>query len=199
MIRNPPALQAEPEFLVINVPLTVVLALVLAFIAYAATEYAQTKRLESITRQFDTRTIVLIPIAIAINIILGATFDEGLEGIIRVSVVATGIEQERVQEQVAPPTAGMAELTRRLKSVAQPGTAPAASHHPLSVWSEADRKWVIPNGRFTLWIGRSSAELCDTVGDASDCLQDRSRRADWDRIQGPGPDRGSFEAECQGP
>jgi cell division protein FtsZ len=60
------------------------------------------------------------------NIIFGATFDEGLEGIIRVSVVATGIEQERVQEQVAPPTAGMAELTRRLKSVAQPGSAPAA-------------------------------------------------------------------------
>jgi cell division protein FtsZ len=62
------------------------------------------------------------------NIIFGATFDEGLEGIIRVSVVATGIEQERVQEQVAPPTAGMAELTRRLKSVAQPGPAQAASH-----------------------------------------------------------------------
>ena len=53
------------------------------------------------------------------NIIFGATFDESLEGIIRVSVVATGIEQERVQEQVAPPTAGMAELTRRLKSVAR--------------------------------------------------------------------------------
>ena len=44
------------------------------------------------------------------NIIFGATFDEGLEGVIRVSVVATGIEQERAQEQVAPPTAGMAEL-----------------------------------------------------------------------------------------
>ena len=40
------------------------------------------------------------------NIIFGATFDESLEGIIRVSVVATGIEQERAQEQVAPPTAG---------------------------------------------------------------------------------------------
>jgi cell division protein FtsZ len=54
------------------------------------------------------------------NIIFGATFDEGLEGIIRVSVVATGIEQERTQEQIAPPTAGMAELTRRLKSVGAP-------------------------------------------------------------------------------
>ncbi len=54
------------------------------------------------------------------NIIFGATFDESLEGIIRVSVVATGIEEERVQEQIAPPTAGMAELTRRLKSVGAP-------------------------------------------------------------------------------
>jgi cell division protein FtsZ len=59
------------------------------------------------------------------NIIFGATFDEGLEGIIRVSVVATGIEQERVPEQVAPPTAGMAELTRRLKSVGAPPVAHA--------------------------------------------------------------------------
>jgi cell division protein FtsZ len=69
------------------------------------------------------------------NIIFGATFDEGLEGIIRVSVVATGIEQERVTEQVAPPTAGMAELTRRLKSVGTPPAllAQAAAHsqpHP---------------------------------------------------------------------
>ena len=61
------------------------------------------------------------------NIIFGATFDESLEGIIRVSVVATGIEQERVQEQVAPPTAGMAELTRRLKSVGAPAGAARAA------------------------------------------------------------------------
>ena len=55
------------------------------------------------------------------NIIFGATFDENLEGIIRVSVVATGIEPARVQEQEEePPVAGMAELTRRLKSVAAP-------------------------------------------------------------------------------
>jgi cell division protein FtsZ len=63
------------------------------------------------------------------NIIFGATFDEGLEGIIRVSVVATGIEQERVPEQVAPPTAGMAELTRRLKSVGAPPLAATAQAH----------------------------------------------------------------------
>ena len=54
------------------------------------------------------------------NIIFGATFDEGLEGTIRVSVVATGIEPIQAQEQIAPPTAGMAELARRLKSVGAP-------------------------------------------------------------------------------
>jgi cell division protein FtsZ len=62
------------------------------------------------------------------NIIFGATFDEGLEGIIRVSIVATGIEQEIVQEQVAPPTAGMAELARRLKSVGAPQAQASRTH-----------------------------------------------------------------------
>src|SRR2546427_9604949 len=55
------------------------IALIIAFIAYAALEYAQTNRLDSITRQFDTRTIVLIPIAIAINIILGQTVAAALK------------------------------------------------------------------------------------------------------------------------
>ena len=56
-----------------------VISLVAGFLAYAATEYAQTKRFESISRQFDTRTIVLIPIAIAINIILGQTVAAALK------------------------------------------------------------------------------------------------------------------------
>lgn len=54
-------------------------ALLLGLIAYAATEYAQTGQLRSITSQFDTRTIVLIPIAIAINIILGQTVAAALK------------------------------------------------------------------------------------------------------------------------
>jgi cell division protein FtsZ len=36
------------------------------------------------------------------NIIVGATFDEGLDGIIRVSVVATGIDQVSAQRPLAP-------------------------------------------------------------------------------------------------
>jgi hypothetical protein len=58
---------------------TVLVALLVALIAYAVTEYAQTRRLDSITSQFDTRTIVLIPIAIAINIILGQTVSAALK------------------------------------------------------------------------------------------------------------------------
>ena len=55
------------------------IGLVVALVAYLATEYAQTKRLDSVTSQFDTRTIVLIPIAIAINIILGQTVAAALK------------------------------------------------------------------------------------------------------------------------
>jgi cell division protein FtsZ len=64
------------------------------------------------------------------NIIVGATFDESLDGIIRVSVVATGIEQALISRNAAAPapaatnTAGspatpdnrLAELTARLRA-----------------------------------------------------------------------------------
>ena len=55
------------------------IALVVAFIVYAAVEYAQTSGFASIASQFDTRTIVLMPIAVAINIILGATVANALK------------------------------------------------------------------------------------------------------------------------
>jgi hypothetical protein len=55
------------------------IALVIAFLAYAGVEYAQTGGLASIASQFDTRTIVLMPIAVAINIILGATVANALK------------------------------------------------------------------------------------------------------------------------
>lgn len=52
-------------------PLITAGAVAVAFAAYAAVEYLQTRSLASIAAQFDTRTVVLMPIAIAINIILG--------------------------------------------------------------------------------------------------------------------------------
>ncbi|MGH2401397.1 MAG: hypothetical protein ACRDE6_01690 [Candidatus Limnocylindria bacterium] len=55
------------------------IALVVAFIVYAGVEYAQTGGFGSIASQFDTRTIVLMPIAVAINIILGATVANALK------------------------------------------------------------------------------------------------------------------------
>jgi hypothetical protein len=55
------------------------IALAVAFVAYALIEYLQTGRFDSIARQFDTRTIVLMPLAIAINIILGQTVAAALK------------------------------------------------------------------------------------------------------------------------
>jgi cell division protein FtsZ len=65
------------------------------------------------------------------NIIVGATFDENLDGIIRVSVVATGIEQAQIARNAAAPAVAtiaagpattttpdnrLAELTARLRA-----------------------------------------------------------------------------------
>jgi cell division protein FtsZ len=60
------------------------------------------------------------------NIILGATFEESLEGVIRVSVVATGIEKE-IGEEAAVPEGRIAEFGQRLKSA----TAPAPAARPM--------------------------------------------------------------------
>jgi cell division protein FtsZ len=49
------------------------------------------------------------------NIIVGATFDESLEGIIRVSVVATGIDHAGLQRPATEPEARIAELTQKLR------------------------------------------------------------------------------------
>ncbi|KJC61144.1 cell division protein FtsZ [Bradyrhizobium sp. LTSPM299] len=59
------------------------------------------------------------------NIIVGATFDESLDGVIRVSVVATGIEQAAIARAAAPaaapaaagsPESRLADLTARLRA-----------------------------------------------------------------------------------
>ena len=50
------------------------------------------------------------------NIIVGATFDEGLDGIIRVSVVATGIDQAAQRAAPAAAESRIAELAQRLRA-----------------------------------------------------------------------------------
>lgn len=59
--------------------LVLAVAMVAAFVSYAFIEYRQTGRLESISRQFDTRTVVLMPVAIAFNIILGQAVGAALK------------------------------------------------------------------------------------------------------------------------
>ncbi|MDE1915236.1 MAG: fibronectin type III-like domain-contianing protein [Sphingomonadales bacterium] len=34
---------------------------------------------------------------------------------------------------------------------------PAASNHPLGGWSEAQKRWLVPSGRYTVLVGTSSA------------------------------------------
>ncbi|HML15306.1 MAG TPA: cell division protein FtsZ, partial [Xanthobacteraceae bacterium] len=67
------------------------------------------------------------------NIIVGATFDEGLDGIIRVSVVATGIDQGNV---VAQPHASidsrLAELTQKLRTNTQRLNERHEQSHPAT-------------------------------------------------------------------
>ncbi|MEO5704963.1 MAG: ECF transporter S component [Candidatus Limnocylindrales bacterium] len=59
--------------------LVLAVGLVVGFVAYAMVEWLQTRRLDSIARQFSTRTIVLMPIAIAINVVLGQTVGTALK------------------------------------------------------------------------------------------------------------------------
>jgi cell division protein FtsZ len=50
------------------------------------------------------------------NIIVGASFDESLEGIVRVSVVATGIDNLDPARQIQPAQSSLTELAGRLSN-----------------------------------------------------------------------------------
>jgi cell division protein FtsZ len=77
------------------------------------------------------------------NIILGATFDESLEGIIRVSVVATGIDH--VAAIVAPELSAteqrIAEVAERLRAEARARVAQTAPSFRTSVPVESARSY----------------------------------------------------------
>jgi cell division protein FtsZ len=75
------------------------------------------------------------------NIIVGATFDENLEGIIRVAVVATGIDQAASLRPASAPETRLAEIAHKLRSDQQRLTErverselprPAAPSAPIS-------------------------------------------------------------------
>jgi hypothetical protein len=98
--------------------LVAAIGLLVAFAVYAAIELLQTRRLDSIAAQFDTRTIVLMPLAIALNIVLGAAVGNALKvpvyldsiGTILVGVLAgpipgalTGLLSNLLWTYVMPP------------------------------------------------------------------------------------------------
>jgi cell division protein FtsZ len=71
------------------------------------------------------------------NIIVGATFDESMEGVMRVSVVATGIDQAAIQVQpdVNQIDKRIAEVAERLKAEARlraQATAAATTFRPIT-------------------------------------------------------------------
>ncbi|MEX6504789.1 cell division protein FtsZ [Jiella sp. M17.18] len=77
------------------------------------------------------------------NIILGATFDENLEGVIRVSVVATGID--KVEQEMAAPTrqtmAAPAPTPRQMPAMAAAPQAmpqPAPAPQPAPTFAEVE-------------------------------------------------------------
>jgi cell division protein FtsZ len=91
------------------------------------------------------------------NIIVGATFDEGLDGIIRVSVVATGIDQAIVAAQPhASIDSRLAELTQKLRANTQrlnerhepadqaPRAAASADAAPAPVRPQAAKPAALP-------------------------------------------------------
>jgi energy-coupling factor transport system substrate-specific component len=53
--------------------LILAVTMIVAIVTYLAVEWIQTRRLDSLSGQLTTRTLVLMPIAIALNIILGQT------------------------------------------------------------------------------------------------------------------------------
>lgn len=59
--------------------LILAIAAAAGFLTYAGIEYRQTGSLASISRQFDTRTLVLMPLAIAFNIVLGQAVGQALK------------------------------------------------------------------------------------------------------------------------
>jgi cell division protein FtsZ len=80
------------------------------------------------------------------NVIVGATFDDSLEGTVRVSVVATGIDNTDVADQIEPRESALAELAAKLRndscriadSAASPMMAQGASLQRMTTRSLLD-------------------------------------------------------------
>jgi cell division protein FtsZ len=78
------------------------------------------------------------------NIIVGATFDENLDGIIRVSVVATGIDNTGRMRDQGPAEAALKELAGKLRSESRRPAVPAPAFAPAAAVAYAPAAPAIP-------------------------------------------------------
>jgi hypothetical protein len=106
--------------------LVMVVAIPAGVAAYALIEYLQTRRLDSITRQFDTRTLVLMPVAMALNIVLGTA----VAGALKIPIYLDSIGTILVAA-LAGPLAGAA--TGFLSNVIWTYLAPPPFQSPFAV------------------------------------------------------------------
>ncbi len=146
------------------------------------------------------------------NIILGSTFDENLEGRIRVSVVATGIDDEAIvtQQTVVEPARRAAEQTTR-RPLVTPRTEPTPSPPPVRDRYEESRPsfandeepeprrtggfnlfgWKKPEARDDSALRDMSFDQDDApaaTADEPDPQQQQSRRAHEDVVRDPALD-----------
>jgi cell division protein FtsZ len=71
------------------------------------------------------------------NIIVGATFDESLDGIIRVSVVATGIDNAGAAQRPTPAETRAAEITGKIRAEARRSAERVAREAPAAAVASA--------------------------------------------------------------
>ena len=102
------------------------------------------------------------------NIILGATFDETLDGIIRVSVVATGIDREEgLAAAPFPATAAQASENRSTGYLARTPEITTAKPAPAAEKASADRRGrqgCCQPGKGTGSAGSRSGRRCQRSG-----------------------------------
>jgi hypothetical protein len=105
--------------------LVMAIAIPAGILVYAGIEFAQTRRIHSITRQFDTRTLVLMPVAISLNIVLGTVVASALKIPIYLDSIGTILVAA-----LAGPLAGA--LTGFLANIIWTGLAPPPFESPFA-------------------------------------------------------------------
>ena len=110
--------------------LVMVVAIPAGILAYALIEYGQTRRIDSITRQFDSRTLVLMPVAVALNIVLGTAAASALKIPIYLDSIGTILVAA-----LAGPLAGAASgfLTNAIWTYLAPAPCGSPSAGPFAV------------------------------------------------------------------